>query len=307
MWLMSLDTPPELAVVEMAVTVPAPAVFPVAQPVSILPPTRGIVLRHLKTDPGQVYYLYVPPGIGPNAPVLVAVHGISRNAEEQARRFRRLARRYGVVLVAPLFPADRFADYQRLGLTGQGARSDQALQAILTEVRRRTGVAGDRIHLFGYSGGGQFVHRYAMAHPEQVAAVAIGAAGWYTFPDPKVRFPQGLKLSRQTAVRLQPRQFLRIPMAVFVGERDVKRGAHRPELRQTGRVNTQQGLTRLERGDRWIDAMRASARDRGLSTPYYYEVLPRAAHSFTASVKRGGLGVRVFAFLFGPPPARPVD
>ncbi|MCB1826559.1 MAG: alpha/beta hydrolase, partial [Candidatus Competibacteraceae bacterium] len=264
-------------------------------------PTHGVVQRWSKSDPAQAYYLYVPPGVGGNAPVLVVVHGVSRNAEEQARRFRRLARQYRVVLVAPQFPTDRFADYQRLGLTGQGERSDQALQAILTEVRHQTGITG-RLYLFGYSGGGQFVHRYAMAHPKQVAAVAIGAAGWYTFPNLQVRFPRGLKISRRTGTRFRPERFLRIPMAVFVGEHDVRRGKDRPELRQTGRVDAQQGLTRLERGDRWIDAMRAAARDRGLDTPYRYEVLPHAAHSFAASMKRGGLGARVFDFLFGPPP-----
>ncbi|HRY19586.1 MAG TPA: PHB depolymerase family esterase [Candidatus Competibacteraceae bacterium] len=302
MWLIALDTLPAPATVEMTVAAPAPTVCPPAYPAPALVPTRGIVRRELVTDPAQIYYLYVPPGIGPHAPVLVAVHGVSRNAEEQARRFRRLARQYGVVLVAPLFPAGRFADYQRLGLTGPGARSDQALQAILAEVRQQTGVTGQRMHLFGYSGGGQFVHRYAMAYPGQVTAVAIGAAGWYTFPDAEIRFPHGLKLNRRTALRLQPEQFLRIPMAVFVGERDVRRGRDRPELRQTGRVDTQQGLTRLERGDRWINAMRAAARDRGLDTVYGYEVLSRTTHSFAISMKRGGLGERVFYFLFGPPP-----
>ncbi|MCB1777775.1 MAG: alpha/beta hydrolase [Candidatus Competibacteraceae bacterium] len=297
---MSFDALPAPALEEIAVAASASATLQTVTPLSTPSPTHGVVQHWLKTDPAQTYYLYVPPGISGNAPVLVVVHGVSRNAEEQARRFRRLARQYGVVLVAPLFPTDRFADYQRLGLTGQGERSDQALQAIVAEARQQTGVTG-RLYLFGYSGGGQFVHRYAMAHPEQVAAVAIGAAGWYTFIDPQLRFPRGLKISRRTGVRFRPKRFLRIPMAVFVGEHDIRRGKDRPELRQTGRVDAQQGLTRLERGNRWIDAMRAAARDRGLDTPYHYEVLPHAAHSFATSMKRGKLGVRVFDFLFGPP------
>ena len=298
---MSYDAPPASVIMEMTVAASAPVALQTASPPSTLPSTRGIVQCKLKTDPTQTYYLYVPQGIRSDAPILVTVHGVSHNAEEQARRFRRLARQYGIVLVAPLFTADRFADYQRLGLTGQGQRSDEALQMILTEVRQQIGVTGRRVYLFGYSGGGQFVHRYAMAHPDQVEAVAIGAAGWYTFPDPKLRFPQGLKLNRRMAIRLRPKQFLRIPMAVFVGEHDIRRGQDRPELRQTGKVDAQQGLTRVERGDRWIDAMRAAARQRGLNTLYHYQVLPHAAHSFAASMKRGGLGERVFDFLFGPP------
>jgi len=58
----------------------------------------------------------------------------------------------------------------------------------------------------------------------------------------------------------------------------------------------------LLRGHRWIEAMQAAAADRRLATPYEYETLPHASHSFKASMKRGQLGQRVFDFLFGPPP-----
>ena len=206
--------------------------------------------------------------------------------------------------VAPLFPRERFPDYQRLGQSGKGERPDRVLPAILGEVGDLTGANVDQVYLFGYSGGGQFVHRYAMAYPEQVAAVAVGAAGWYTFPDPAARFPRGLKArSKSLTLRFKPEAFLKVPMAAFVGERDVRRGAERPEMKQSAKVDTQQGLTRLERGHRWIEAMRTAAADSGLATPYEYETLPRASHSFKASMKRGQLGQRVFAFLFGPPPA----
>lgn len=281
---------------------PAPAVYPTATIVH--PPANGIVLRHLARDPEQPYFLYVPPRSQAGAPVLVTVHGVSRNAEEHARRFKRLAKQYGVVLVAPLFPKERFPDYQRLGQSGKGERPDQVLRAILGEVGDLTGADVNRVYLFGYSGGGQFVHRYAMAYPDQVAAVAVGAAGWYTFPDPAARFPRGLKpRAKSLALRFEPEAFLKVPMAAFVGERDVRRGAARPEMKQSARVDAQQGWTRLERGHRWIEAMRTAAVAHRLTTPYQYEVLPHASHSFRASMKRGQLGQRAFVFLFGPPPA----
>ena len=280
----------------------APSIYPTVK--TVRQPATGIVLRHLKSDPEQRYFLYVPPQGGIGGRVLVTVHGVSRNAVEHARRFKRLAKRYGVVLVAPLFPVERFPDYQRLGQSGKGGRPDRALQAILGEVGDLTGADVARVYLFGYSGGGQFVHRYAMAHPERVAKVAVGAAGWYTFPDPAARFPRGLKArSKATGLRFQPEAFLRIPMAAFVGERDIRRGLERPEMKQTPRVDAQQGSTRLERGHRWIEAMRAAAADHRLATPYQYETLPRSSHSFKASMKRGQLGQRAFAFLFGPPPS----
>lgn len=280
----------------------APAVYPTAK--IVRQPATGIVSRHLAGDPEQRYFLYVPPQGGVGARVFVTVHGVSRNAGEHARRFKRLAKQYGVVLVAPLFPRERFPDYQRLGRSGKGERPDRALQAILGEVGDLTGADVSQVYLFGYSGGGQFAHRYAMAHPEQVAGVAVGAAGWYTFPDPAARFPRGLKTrSKALALRFKPKAFLKVPMAAFVGEQDVRRGPGRPEMKQTSRVDAQQGLTRLERGYRWIEAMRTAAVAHRLATPYEFEALPHASHSFKASMKRGRLGQRVFAFLFGPPPA----
>lgn len=278
----------------------APSVYPV--PEAVRQSGTEIVLRHLARAPEQRYFLYVPPRAGSGARVFVAVHGISRNAEEHARRFKRLASQYGVVLVAPLFPREDFPDYQRLGQSGEGERPDRALRAILDDVGTLTGADVGQIYLFGYSGGGQFAHRYAMAYPDRVAAVAIGAAGWYTFPDSTACFPRGLKTrSKWLKSRLRPEAFLKVPMAAFVGERDVRRGPERPEMKQSVKLDAQQGLTRLERGQHWIEAMRAAAADYDLPTRYVYSVLPHASHSFKASMMHG-MGQRVFAFLFGAPP-----
>jgi pimeloyl-ACP methyl ester carboxylesterase len=159
------------------------------------------------------------------------------------------------------------------------------------------------LYLFGYSGGGQFVHRYTLAHPERVAAVAIGAAGWYTFPDESQDYPWGI---RETAAlpgaRFDPESFLRVPACVLVGENDTRRDR---ELNQSHRLDRQQGQTRLERGRRWVDAMRAAARARGLDTAYRFEVLPDSAHSFTRSDRHGKITARAFRCLFSAPPARP--
>ncbi len=282
---------------------PGPSVYPTLEAARQSP--GGILLRHLASDPRQQYFLYQPPRTGAGARVLVVVHGISRNAEEHAHRFKRLAKQYGIVLIAPLFPKATFPDYQRLGRSGKGGRPDRLLRAILDEVNDLTGADVSRVYLFGYSGGGQFVHRYAMAYADQVAAVAVGAAGWYTFPDLAARFPRGLKTrSKWLKSHLKPEAFLKVPMAAFVGERDVRRGSERPELKQSVKVDAQQGLTRLERGRHWIEAMRAAAAAHGLTTAYQYEVLPHASHSFKASMKHGHLGQRVFDFLFGSPPVR---
>jgi pimeloyl-ACP methyl ester carboxylesterase len=244
--------------------------------------------------PRQACYLYVPHRVEQPARLLVAVHGISRNAREHAELFATLAAERGVIVVAPRFGRKCFAGYQRLAPDRGGRPADAVFDEIIVEVRALLDLPEAPLHLFGFSGGGQFVHRYAMAHPEKVARAVIGAAGWYTFPDPGARYPRGLRVPSGRPALASP-AFLRVPMAAVVGDRDTARD---DALNQSPRVDRQQGRDRFERGRRWVDAMRAAARCRGLDTRYEFVALPGVGHDFADAMMRGGMGQAVFAFLF---------
>ena len=255
--------------------------------------------RRLAGHAWQKYFIYVPEVCAESAPVLVAVHGISRNAREQARAFAPLAERYGIVVVAPLFPKSRFPSYQQLGIARDSVfpRPDFALDQILREVTDLTGARTERFHLFGYSGGGQFTHRYAMANPERVQAAVMGAPGWYTFPDTTVDYPRGTRpQSAAKLLRFEANRYLRVPMAVLVGAADHQRDS---ALNQSTGLELQQGVNRLERGRAWVEAMRSEARARNLDTAYEFETLPDCGHSFEECVASGQLAWRAFQFLFG--------
>ncbi|HHJ39771.1 MAG: hypothetical protein AXA67_06700 [Methylothermaceae bacteria B42] len=253
----------------------------------------------LAHDPQQRYTLFCPRG--PIRGLWVSVHGISRNCREHLRRFRPWAERLGLVLVAPLFDRQRCQDYQRLGRAGKGLRADHLLQAIVGEVAERCQLADHRFHLFGYSGGGQFAHRFTMAHPEQVLSLAVGAAGWYTFPDLRLGYPRGLRPCRRLPdLDFEPRRFLRIPTLVTVGGRDDHPD---PELNLKARIVSQQGGSRLERGRNWIAAMEEAARHQGFNTPYRFEVIAGAGHDFGQCMDLG-MGAVVADFIANqlPPP-----
>ncbi|NMF97171.1 hypothetical protein GPA27_07215 [Aromatoleum toluolicum] len=253
--------------------------------------------RALESDGSLQYVTYMPSRGGAGAPVLVTVHGISRNAWEQVSMFAPYAERAGVVLVAPLYEHGRFPRYQRLTTNERGESPIAVLEAMVAEVARTTGASGERLHLFGFSGGGQFVHRYAMAHPDRVAGYVVGSAGWYTFPDAQRRYPYGLRYSRRLQMGgFELGRFLAVPGWVLVGERDVHEGS---AMRKTERVMLEQGLSRMERGLRWVDAVNARAVELGLAAPVRFELLPRSPHSFRRSMRRGDLGQRVFGHLFG--------
>ena len=242
------------------------------------------------------YFVYVPESGGSGASLFVAVHGLSRNACEMARLFSGHCEKFGVVLVAPLFTEAQSPDYQRLGRSGRGPRADAALDAILEEVEGLTGADAAQIHLFGFSGGAQFVHRFTMAHPSRVARAVLASAGWYTFPDARKRFPYGIRACPDLPdAHFAPDEFLQVPITVFVGDQDTTSES----LRSTKRVMRQQGATRVERAQKWVAAMQAAASAYHLDPLVSYEPIPGGDHSFENLMRNRQLGDRVFAALFG--------
>jgi pimeloyl-ACP methyl ester carboxylesterase len=260
---------------------------------------KGQVLRRvLRTDPTLEYFVYVPGAGGTDAPMFVAVHGLSRNAAVQASRFAPFAEAAGAVLVAPTFAADRFPDYQRLGRAGRGARADEALQSIVVEAAWLTGASSSQIHLFGHSGGAQFAHQYAMVYPDRVARAVVASAGWYTFPTTRRRFPYGIRPSADLpGVRLDPERFLRVPITVLVGEND----GTDENLRHTERLDAEQGPTRVARARNWVAAMQEAAATYRVPVLVRLEQLTGDDHSFEQLMKSRGLGELVFEALFSLP------
>ena len=259
---------------------------------------RGCVVRRaLRSDPSQEYLLYIPESAGPDSRVLVLVHGLSRNAHEQATVFTSLCEERGVVALVPIFTKELHKDYQRLGRRGRGPRADLLLHQFLTECASLSGADPTQTFLFGFSAGAQFVHRYVLAHPHRVARAAVAAAGWYTFPDHTQKFPYGTRPSRALAgVTFNPEQFLRVPIEVLVGELDTTN----TNLRRTDRADGQQGATRLERARRWVTAMRSAAAAHELPPLVTLTEVPGIEHSFKDFCTQGGLVEHVDRALFAP-------
>src|SRR5262245_16501317 len=267
-------------------------------------PRGRILLRALRSDPFQEYFLYVPDSATAGAPALVSVHGISRNAHEQAVVFSNLCDQRGTVLVVPVFTAEQHKDYQRLGRRRRGDRVDLLLDRFLSEAASLCGADVAQVYMFGFSAGAQFVHRYLMAHPHRVARAVVAASGWYTFPDPARRYPYGIRVGRSLpGVDFNPERFLRVPVEVLVGAADIGTS----HLRRAALLDKQQGTTRVERARRWVGAMRDAAVAHGLTPCVSLSEVPDIDHSFTAFTVHGQLVDRVQRSLFGDMPADRVD
>ena len=224
-------------------------------------------------------FFYVPPRRDLSRPPLICVHGISRNALEHVYAFRDLADEFGFPVVAPVFGRTSYRGYQTLGQKS-GWNALAAFDGAADELAADFGAPF--INLFGFSGGGQFAHRYAMARPERVRALSIAAAGWYTFPDAAARYPRGYAGDRPPGADIAA--FLTLPMLVAVGSADRARDA---TLRQGKRINAQQGADRVERARNWVGAINAAAGNRGAPPPAIYTELSGATHAFSDCVAAG--------------------
>lgn len=255
----------------------------------------SVFFRALAGEPLREFYTFAPPSAQPGAPLVVLVHGISRRAAEQVASFAQEAERLGVVLVAPIFGRRKFGQYQQV-IDRRGTRCDQALLEMVKSVALQTGCDGNRFHIFGYSGGAQFAHRFALLHPLRILSMSVAAAGWYTMPDQKLRYPYGIGTHPVPGEKFTPEHFLCIDRHVFVGSAD---NSYDAALRSSDKLNERQGTTRLERAVRWAAEMdEASEAFSVKPANSTFEILKGVGHSFSAAVRRRKLPARVLSKLF---------
>ena len=244
--------------------------------------------RNRSTPDGLDCWLAIPARMDVEAAPLVAVHGIRRGAREQAALFGARAAAAGRVVVAPLFDRATWPRYQQLVKKG---RADRALIALTASLRREGMIAGERFELFGFSGGAQFAHRFAMLRPERVTRLTVAAAGWYTFPDEAV-FPYGFGdrrgAKREWGARMRERfdAFARIPVNAVVGARDCLIDQN---TRAGEAIDEQQGRTRLVRAGNWAKAIRREALRRDIAPNVNFFILPGCGHRFRACIEVGEL------------------
>ncbi len=242
---------------------------------------------------GQLFYLYVPQAVlddPANSRILVAVHGEngrleSYDGERIARlsgmRWAGLAERNNWVVLTPQFDESRFDDdYQRLNLDG-ALRADLRLHQLVDLVGELLPQIGtERLLLFGFAGGGEFVHRYAMLHPGRVERAVAAGTGWYTYPDPDLPYPLGVRGDSLPAdLGFDGEAFAAVPLLLLVGESDAAGGAFTRATTRGGQrydLVDLQGATRSERARNWADAV---SRIEAAAIPgLRFEILPATGH-----------------------------
>lgn len=247
--------------------------------------------------------IHVPANPDPACPPLVALHGISRNAAAISASFAPSCLERGQVLIVPRFRAKHWPHFQQIGRV----RADRALLELLACVQNLSLAKTGRVDLFGYSGGAQLAHRFAMLYPNRIDTLHLAAAGWYCLPDPSLPFPMGLGLGfgndvgptagrhrpdrkiardRQIAslARVQLDTFLKLRFRVYVGDQD---DARDPALRTSPLLDLAQGKTRRERARTYTESVCLAAQNAGVTTDIVLSELPGCAHNFSQCAAAG--------------------
>jgi dienelactone hydrolase len=172
------------------------------------------------------YCLYVPRDIDTSHrhPLVVAVHGTERAVQSYRDAFADLADAHQCVVLAPLFPAavddpDDVHNYKLIEY--HGIRFDRLLLDMVAEVALRWPVATDRFYLHGFSGGGQFAHRFLYLRPNRLAGVSVGAPGNVTLLDPTTPWPRGTAdITELFGIGLSLNALRDVPVRLLIGAQD---------------------------------------------------------------------------------------
>uniref|UniRef100_A0A9E8CSU0 Alpha/beta hydrolase n=1 Tax=Bosea sp. NBC_00436 TaxID=2969620 RepID=A0A9E8CSU0_9HYPH len=240
---------------------------------------------------------YAPPACAAKpCPLLIAVHGMGRNAKGARDAWKAAADQAGFLVLAPRFDNDQFPSrlFQQGGVRGEPDKAKWTfglIERLFDSARASGRVAGSSYTIFGHSAGAQFVHRMLLLMPEaRIATAAVANAGYYTLPalSGERAYPYSLKGTPATDATLA--RAIAKPMLVMLGERDIDPNHH--QLNKS-RGAEEQGATRFARGQHFMAAARDEARRLGVTLRWREVDVPGVAHD------QRGMAKAAAAELFG--------
>jgi poly(3-hydroxybutyrate) depolymerase len=238
------------------------------------------------SGPSLPVRLFVPDAVDDDTPIVIVMHGASRDAERYYVDWRTEAKKHGFIVVVPYFAREDFPKSTHYNLghvfdreTGAprpvAAWTFSAIEPLFDAVVTQLGGAQTHYTMFGHSAGSQFLHRFLYYVPDARVKRAIAAnAGWYTMPDLSVGYPYGLAGSGVTEDVLAG--YFARDLVVLLGDADTNREDE--DLRKSPEAELQ-GKHRYDRGHTFYRVARAKAEDIGVDFGWRLVEVPGATHS----------------------------
>lgn len=228
---------------------------------------------------------FVPEDVSDTTPIVIVLHGWSREAKRYFADWRELGAAQGFIVVVPHFPVEDFPSSKHYNLghvfdakTGRKRAEAEwtfaAIEPLFDEVVARVGGKQTQYTLFGHSAGSQFVHRFLYYMPDARVQRYIAAnAGWYTMPDFDTEYPYGLKCASIDKDQLVAA--FEKDMVLLIGREDVDYTD--PNLRKTQEAN-RQGKNRFARGLTMFYVAKVSAEKLGVDLKWRLMIVDDAGH-----------------------------
>ena len=230
--------------------------------------------------------LFVPDTLRDDTPIVIVIHGASRDAQRYYDNWRIEAAKHDFILAVPYFSREDFPRSAHFNLghvfdPGTGERRPArswtfaSIEPLFDAVVAMLDSGQSHYTLFGHSAGSQFLHRFLYYVPEARVNRAIAAnAGWYTMPDFGVRYPYGLAESGVVEDVLAG--YFARDLVVLLGDADTVRKDE--DLRKTPEAELQ-GAHRFARGHTFYRVARAKADELGVEFNWRLQEVPGAGHS----------------------------
>ena len=220
----------------------------------------------------------------PNCPstgILLVIHGFERKAEGYRNVSRGLGDRLCMIVVAPLFDAERFPSwrFQFGGIVYQRALQQprdwtgQLVLELVAWVRQQEGRALP-YSMIGHSAGGQFLSRLAALTPTEATRIVIANPSSYVFASLQVKAPFGLGgVYSPRVAEAQLKRYLQTPVTIFLGQEDVG-----DEQLSNSPAALAQGEKRYDRGLNAYRTAQKLAQSRGWTFNWRLVELPGVGH-----------------------------
>jgi dienelactone hydrolase len=218
-------------------------------------------------DKAMRVFVTRPSTMRTDTPVVIALHGISRGAEQTRAACSPLASS-GWLILAPLFDKENFPSYNT------SRETPERIASVFAEARRRYGLAATTFVLFGHSGGGQAAHRALMNNPLGPYSIVISAnSGWY-------QLPQGAVPTCEAYARR---------MVLMLGDRDTRGN----DLNVSARASAQ-GPHRLARGTSFFERARADSSEKQCPVFAWQQIIVPGVGHQTAGMVAAAMQLPVF-------------
>ena len=247
-------------------------------PLALNPNTTGSFIftpqAPLNRNPLEVFY-HIPDGDITTMPILMSLHGASRNGESYRDYWVQMANEHGFMVIAPEFTTENYPglgdNYNMSNIFDDGDNpsletfNDQSewtfstLDPLFDYVKVAASNIRETYNAWGHSGGAQFLHRFVTYLPNSKLDIAVCSnAGWYTVAENGVSFPYGIDNGQLPTTDLITAFSKKL--IVHLGKNDTNSDSS-TGIRRNGVVDAQQGIHRFERGQYFFNTSQATAQN----------------------------------------------